>query len=166
MDAKICVHQYQQAFEPLRNPVRAEAMRAYLRGQFTFLGLPAPVRRAAVRPLISKERTKTQLLDTVFTLWTLAPREYRYAAIDLLSRWQRLLEASDIPRLIALANRDPWWETVDGLSAVISDILLADQKKGRFALGHMLDALVAESMWTRRIAMTHQIGWRQYTNEP
>lgn len=81
--------------------------------------------------------------------------------IDLLARWNRL----DIPPSLELANRDPWWETVDGLAAMISDVLLQDRQNARINPSYMLDALSSKQMRSRRIAMTHQIGWKAHTDE-
>ena len=58
-------------------------MRAYLLDQFAFLGLPAPVRRVAVKDLIVHPPTNADaLLSVAECLWQLPEREFRYTAID------------------------------------------------------------------------------------
>lgn len=165
MNSRKRVQPFLAAFEPLHDPIRAEAMQAYLRGQFQFLGLSTPVRREAAKQIVNASHSREELLDTVEALWMLPQREYRYTAIDLLARWKMRLTVKDVPLLIALANREPWWETVDGLSGVISDVLWVDAEKGMMEFPVMERALVSNQMWSRRIAMTHQLGWRNHTNQ-
>ena len=164
MNAHAVLVAYQSAYAPLRNAERAQAMQDYLRGQFVFMGIAAPQRRAAVHSLLRAARERSELLATVNALWQLPEREYRYAAIDLLLHWKRWLTPTDIPWLLTLANQEPWWETVDGIASVVSKVLLASHTTGGHNPALMQAALGDPSLWTRRIAMTHQLGWKQYTD--
>ena len=83
-----------------------------------------------------------------------------------------------MPWLLALAQRDPWWDTVDGLAGVVGDVLLAAvlARPGGAKSGTRTDraaddaqqpmdtALHHPSLWVRRIAMLHQLGWKQHTD--
>lgn len=145
---------------PLADPARAVAMRAYMLDQFDFLGLPAPVRRAAVRPLVARPWASPQaLLEAAGQLWQRPERECRYTAIELLARHRRLLALEHVPDLRALLETDPWWDTVDGLAGVLGEVLFATQGQS------MMDAWIADaSFWVRRAAMLHQLGWRLDTD--
>ncbi len=149
-------------FAPLADTERAAGMRAYQRGQFDFLGIPAPLRRAAV-----KECALTlpwpELLELAGRLWDEPQREYQYAAIDLLDLHRKRLPAEAIAPLLDLASRKPWWETVDGLAGVIGKLVRAHREAG--TQQRMDAALRDESFWIRRIAMTHQLGWRLETDD-
>jgi 3-methyladenine DNA glycosylase AlkD len=154
----------QAALAPLADPRKAAAMRRYLRDQFAFLGIATPVRRGAVAALVREPVGARQLLARARRLWRLPQREYRYTAIDLLARHARLLGPGDIPALLSLAIDGPWWETVDGLAAVIGDVLWQATTVTRSAQRGMDRALGHRSFWVRRIAMTHQLGWRGHTD--
>lgn len=147
---------------PLADPARAVAMRAYMLDQFAFLGLPAPVRRAAVKPLVARPWASPHaLLEAAGRLWQRPEREYRYTAIDLLARHCRMLSPAHVADLRALLVTDPWWDTVDGLAGVLGEVLFADRTAGR----PMMDAWIADaSFWVRRAAMLHQLGWRLETD--
>lgn len=149
-------------FAPLADPERAAGMRAYQRGQFDFLGIPAPLRRAAVKSC-AVNLPWPALLELAEQLWDEPRREYQYAAIDLLDLHRKRLPAEAIGPLLALASRKPWWETVDGLAGVIGKLVRAHRECGAQQL--MDAALRDESFWIRRIAMTHQLGWRLETDE-
>ena len=149
----------------LANPRAAASMRAYLRDQFVFLGLPAPVRRAAVRDLILSHPGEAQaLIETAGALWDQPERELRYTAVDLLRHHHKALDASHLETLQAWMLRDAWWETVDSLTAVIGKIVLGDRKHGGDAQGLMDRWLEHSDFWVRRAAMLHQLGWRRDTD--
>jgi 3-methyladenine DNA glycosylase AlkD len=151
----------QQRLRALADPDKAIPMRAYLLNQFDFLGLPAPVRRGAVQDLIVQAVPDARaMFDTAGQLWELKEREFRYTAIDLLRRHHRKLTKEDLPEIQRLLLRDPWWETVDGLAAVIGEIVYAD----RSAQTIMDQWLQHQSFWVRRAAMLHQLGWRLETD--
>jgi 3-methyladenine DNA glycosylase AlkD len=153
------------AFVPLADTERATAMKAYLLNQFEFLGLPAPVRRQAVRALGKVVWTRETLLRTSAQLWQKPEREYRYTAVDLLRQLSRLLQVQDLPTLRDLLQRESWWETVDGLSAVISEVLHRACQAEAHAADVMDEWVCHPDFWVRRSAMLHQLGWRLDTHE-
>ena len=153
------------AFAPLADAERAKAMKAYLLNQFEFVGLPAPVRRHAVRALGKVVWTREALLHVAQQLWQKPEREYRYTAVDLLRQHSRLLQVSDLLTLRDLLQRDAWWETVDGLSAVISDVLHRVAPTEAHAVELMDEWVHHPDFWVRRAAMLHQLGWRLDTHE-
>lgn len=147
------------------DPVKAAQMRAYLRDGFDFLGVPTPARRALVKASPHAGLDYPGLMALADALWNEELREYQYAAIDLLDLHRRQLPPEAIPALLALARRKPWWETVDGLAGVIGRLLRASKEKVIDPQAPMDAALGDPSFWIRRIAMTHQLGWRLETDE-
>lgn len=151
------------ALAPLADPARAAGMRAYMGDQFPFLGLPAPVRRAAVRALVARPWASADaLLDAAGALWQRPEREYRYTAVDLLLRHRRRLGLDHVGAMRALLETDPWWDTVDGLTAVLGKVIRGADR----AAGHaIMDAWIVDAgFWVRRAAMLHQLGWRLDTD--
>lgn len=150
---------------PLANQDRAIAMSAYLLNQFEFLGLPAPIRRAAVKDLIkSRFDHVNELLLVATMLWSKKEREFRYIAVDLLKQHATMLSSENLSDLRDLLLRDSWWETVDGLSNVISSVLLAEHQRQVPVSCVMDEWLTHTDHWVRRAAMLHQLGWRMETN--
>lgn len=165
MTPKQFVLAVQRAFTPLADASKAEPMKAYLLDQFEFLGLPAPVRRKAVKDIGKVQwQSADDLLAAAELLWQKPQREYRYTAVDLLRKHSALLNVNDLPALQALLLRDPWWETVDGLSAVIADVMHAAVQQKPNAAVAMDVWLKHPSHWVRRSAMLHQLGWRLDTD--
>ena len=145
---------------PLANAGRAAAMSAYMRGQFPFLGIPTPARRATLKPAFKALRGAgaRELLSLAGELWEHPEREYQYAALDLLAMHWKTLDHTHLPALMALAQRKSWWDTVDALASIIGDVLRREHHG-------MDDALAHEDFWVRRIALLHQLGWGTNTEQ-
>ena len=159
------VRAVEHALMPLADAPRAQAMKAYLLDQFEFLGLPAPLRRQAVQGLGKVQwQTSDHVLATAELLWQKSQREYRYTAVDLLRKHSAVLGVNDLPALRDLMLRDAWWETVDGLSAVIAEVLHRAVLQKPMAAQVMDAWLVHPNFWVRRSAMLHQQGWRLDTD--
>jgi 3-methyladenine DNA glycosylase AlkD len=148
-----------QALLSAAAPERACAMRAYMRDQFDFLGVPTPQRRLVLKPLLKqlKGSGPRLLLDYARQLWQRCEREYQYVALDMLAMHWKEFSTDDLPELLALAQDKSWWDSVDGLAAVIGDILRYTHEGMDLAVQH-------NNMWVRRIAILHQLGWREKTD--
>lgn len=155
------------ALVPHADAQRALAMRAYMRDQFAFVGVPTPLRRQAVLPVFKRlpvENAK-HLLACAKVLWSMPEREFQYVATDLLARKWKTLAPADIAHLLKLAQRSAWWDSIDPLAGVVGDILKAARTHTPDVQAAMDAALEHESLWVRRIAMIHQLGWRDHTDE-
>lgn len=158
--------QIDSALRPLADAQQAVPMRAYMLGQFAFLGIRATPRRQALRGLPSlKSWTAHDLLALADLLWAAPEREYQYVAVDLLSRYHRQLDMASVPHLLELVQRKPWWDTVDALAGVVGDIVLRARATDAHAQLAMDHCLVHPSLWVRRIAMLHQLGWKTQTDQ-
>ncbi|HQR86503.1 MAG: hypothetical protein B7Y59_04005 [Burkholderiales bacterium 35-55-47] len=165
MTPKQFVHAVEHALIPLADKSEAQGMKAYLLNQFEFLGLAAPVRRAAVKEIGKvKWQGSSDLLAAAELLWQKPEREYRYTAVDLLRQNSAQFNVNDLSALQALLLREPWWETVDGLSAVIAEVMHAAVQQKPNAAATMDVWLKHPSHWVRRSAMLHQLGWRLDTD--
>ncbi|MBR7745963.1 DNA alkylation repair protein [Undibacterium baiyunense] len=162
------VHEVQRCLQANANSEHAPAMRAYMRDQFDFLGIKTPLRRQLLAQIVkSMGKSKfsaTEVLQLADLLWEMPQREYQYIAIDLLAQHKKVLGLQDISALIQLAQKKAWWDSVDGLAAVIGDIVFLSRANSPDAQACMDQALQHASMWVRRIAITHQLGWRLQTD--
>jgi len=151
------------ALGPLAEAGRAAGMKAYMRGQFDYLGIGTPERRAALKPLHLAYRPESaeELRAGAEALWALKEREYQYAAVGLLDRNRDLLELADVEWVLELVRTKPWWDTVDALVKVVGAVVRREGAKGRRRMDR---ALADEDFWVRRIALLHQLGWREETD--
>ena len=151
------------ALRPLKDAERAAGAKAYMRGRFEYIGISTPERRAAVAGLLRgfKPATAEELREAAAGLWAMREREYQYVAADLLMRCQDALSFDDLGWLLDLAQKKPWWDTVDCIVKVVGRIVRRSGAKG---VGAMERAARHKDFWVRRIAMLHQLGWRGDTD--
>lgn len=144
------------------NPVRAASMQAYLRHQFPFLGIAAPVRRAVINQLGPLDLNPAELLELSERLWTKPEREYCYTAIDLLKTYRSGLSLVNKDVIQQRLQDRAWWDSVDGLTGLIGALVRQERPAGN---RWMDDWLSAPDFWLRRSAMIHQLGFRQHTDD-
>ena len=147
------------------DPEQASAMRAYMLNQFEFLGIRAGPRRDALKGLPKFTGGPDELLALVEALWRLPEREFRYAAVDLLAKQHKRLDLAALPRILQWVQTDAWWDTVDGLAGVVGDVVLKAKSREADAQKVMDAWLVHPNLWVRRVAMLHQLGWREHTDQ-
>lgn len=159
------VTQVRALLVPVADPARAPLMRAYMKDVADFLGVSAPVRRAATREWVrgfDPGPGAAALLGAAAELVQAPEREFAHVAVDLVRRHERALAATALPQLRELALVRPWWDTVDAWSGVV----------GRGGLRHPeWDPVVAgwatdPQLWARRIALVFQVGRGEHTDLP
>ena len=140
---------------------KAVSMKAYMREQFEFLGVPTPKRREISKPYLKAAKDDTRV-DWKFIdrCWKEPYREFQYCAIDYLTQMKQLLTPADVPKIKKLITTKSWWDTVDGLDVVVGHIAakFTDVKKT------LLEWSVDKNFWLRRAAIDHQLLHRDKTD--
>lgn len=160
--ADTALRELRAVLAPLADPARAEGMTAYMRGQFTFLGVRSPERRAAQRCVFAAlpKPSAADVLDLAEACWELPEREYQYVAADLIRRHADALAPSDLPHLRRLITATPWWDTVDELAVAVGRIVRRHPEARA-----VMDAwLASDDIWLVRAAILHQERWRDETD--
>lgn len=135
-----------------------DGMEAYMRNQFKFLGIKTPERRALSKEFIQDKKADKNIdWDFIFRAYGKEEREFKYLAIDYLKACQKNLQVEEIDYLKELVLLEPWWDTVDLLSKLIGSLLLKD---GSLKESHILKWAQDESIWLRRVAILHQLGFK------
>jgi 3-methyladenine DNA glycosylase AlkD len=145
------------------DPAKAARMRAYMRDQFPYLGIPTPRRRELTRKVLAGLPAPDQdgLRAIALACWELPEREYQYFASDLLVRYARQLERGFLDTVRQLVTTKSWWDTVDALaSRVVGPIVARDPA----AMATMEAWLVDEDMWLARTAILHQLTYKERTD--
>ena len=147
------------ALTPLADADRAGGMRAYMRNQFEYLGIPTPARRAATRALI--RAPDGHPLAAARALWKESEREFQYVACDLLAHHAHHLNADALDDVLQLVSCKSWWDTVDALAHTVGALVRTHP-----ALYSRMDELIdADDLWLRRTALIFQVGARQLTDQ-
>jgi 3-methyladenine DNA glycosylase AlkD len=142
------------------DPERAIAMAKYMKDHFPFLGVASPARRTAVKPLAAPP--VEDVLPIANALWTLEEREYQYTAVDLLARFAKKLDPAEALQAIrSLTVSKSWWDSVDGLASVASDVVRANPSY----VSVVEQWNIAADFWLNRLAILNQNGWGSETDE-
>lgn len=149
------------ALAEVGDPLRAPAMRAYMKSEMPFLGVTTPVRTAALRPVwaahppadrASWEAAVRELFDDA------AYREERYAALDLLERQRPWRDAGLIPLVEHVVVAGAWWDLVDVVaSRTVSPLRRADPAAWDPAVRRWSRS---DDLWLRRTSVLCQLGAR------
>jgi 3-methyladenine DNA glycosylase AlkD len=141
---------------------KAGPMRAYMRDQFAFLGIPTPRRRALSREvLVGLSRPDEDDLRTAaLACWELPDREYQYFASDWLARNVGACSPGFLDTARILITTRSWWDTVDALAANVVGAIVA---RDRETVATM-DGWLHESLWLARTAILHQVRFRERTD--
>ena len=85
-------------FRSFNNPKQASKMSAYMRNQFSFIGIPSPERKAHSIYLFKalKSISKSELLDLSKQLWLCDEREFQYFTMELLDKHKCKLKDTDL----------------------------------------------------------------------
>ena len=158
------VAEIRDAFEAAAEPEIAPDMARYMKSVSSFLGLKTPQRRAAITPILKQagRLTTTELLGLVDELYAQPEREFKYAACDVLARFNKRVPSDWIDSHVRRwLLTEPWWDTVDSLvSAVIAPVTARNPSLEPV----MASWLASDEMWLQRAAIGHQRGRKQATD--
>jgi 3-methyladenine DNA glycosylase AlkD len=159
----VTMRRVRTAYRRHRDPARAQGMKAYMRDQFAFLGIPTPERRALDRTILDSlpPPSQRELQAIARGCWELPEREFQYFATDHLQRHVRRCRSSLLPSVRRLIVTKSWWDTVDALAArVVGPLVAADAQ-----LGAEMDAwLESPNLWLARSAILHQLTFKDATD--
>ncbi len=161
------VEEIRSALAAAADAGRAPAMQAYMKSAMPFRGIPRPVLRRTLRPLLTGLRIESarELEETVRELYLPAAyREERYAALELLAgRAGRPFRGPDrVPLLRELITVGAWWDLVDEVAGhYLADLHRADPDRLRPVL---LEWSGDPDLWLRRSSIIAQLGSRDATD--
>ncbi len=162
---KLVLTKVQAALEPLANPERATGAENYMKHVAPYLGMSAPDRRMATRPVFKALLipTSEELVRAARLLYAQEKREYAYAANDLIAHFISSADRDFLEFVLPeLLTTKSWWDTVDGLGSAAVVPLTR-----RFPSKTVMKKWNSDSnIWVVRAALGHQRGRRGETDVP
>lgn len=156
-------------FREAADEERAAGMKAYMRDQFAFFGIPKDQRveleREAIAEVLGGPRgtlTEAELATTVRLLFAKPEREFAYAALALLRRHvPRVATPAFLAVLRELVLEKSWWDTVDDLAQNTVGPLVARYP----VLATVMDEWArSDQLWIARTAILHQNKYQAKTD--
>ena len=164
MDVKTYITELELAFKAEANPEIAAAQKQYVRGQFNYIGLKSPERRAAQKPFLVKKYLpkKEVALLICLALWKLPERDYKYFVIDFLFLYKKEFKKDDIQLFETLILHDSWWDTIDPLATkLIGEYFKLYPKETNKLCNKWL---LSNNIWLQRSAIIFQLHYKDKTD--
>jgi 3-methyladenine DNA glycosylase AlkD len=143
------------------DPDKAGPMQAYMKSEMPYRGVPAPVLRSAIRPLLAAHPLADEETwhDTMLELWDGATfREERYVALELAKHrlYREHQQVHTLGLYEHLIRTGAWWDVVDETAGhLVRDVLLAHPDE---VAPLMRTWAVADDLWVRRSSIICQVG--------
>lgn len=150
----------------------AEAMSAYMRHKFPFIGIKSVARRSFYRPYIKEVKARArhtiklnpgaQIIDWDFVsrLWELPQREFQYVAADYLKDLKIYLKKEDLAKLKELIISKSWWDSVDALVKTVGFLA----QKYPDLKDQLIEWSLSDNIWLRRAAIINQLNMKEATD--
>lgn len=153
-------------FEQNANPQQAGPMEAYMRNQFRYLGIKTPQSADLQKRFYAENGLPTlgELEPVLRDLWGLPEREFQYAAIGLLGKFDKRLPEEFIRTLEYLLITKSWWDTVDSLAGGMVGAHFQRYPQARNET--LARWRVSENFWLRRTTILFQLGYKKNTDFP
>lgn len=138
-------------------------MEAYMKNRAPYLGVKTPARRLVSRPHIAgmKHAPVDDVLTAALELRKQPEREFHYVASDLIRANATRLRVTDIAVMSYLITTDSWWDTVDALASPPVGLMVLNHPE----LAEVMDAWIDhEHMWLARVAIIHQLRFKDQTD--
>lgn len=156
--------QVRQSFEAHADSERAKGMKAYMRNQFEYLGISAPMRKELLKPFIRNYSWKGEepFIELLNLFWAMPQREFKYIALDFSFRFEKKLNPTAIPFFESLIAKESWWDTVDGIAPhVIGNIV----KRNMLFRERLCEKWIeSDNIWYQRAAIILQLKFRGQTD--
>ncbi len=151
-------------FERNADPVQAAPMKKYMRNQFEYLGLKGPQQGALTKEFIDRNGLPAITdLDTILRdLWLLPQREFQYAAVGLLSRFEKELPAKFIKTMEYMLVTKSWWDTVDTIAGHTLGVHFRRFPEVREK--YLAKWRASDNFWLRRACILFQLNYKKETD--
>lgn len=148
-----------------RNATKAKQMEAYMKYNFSFLGIQAEERKAILHHLWKKHKAeiKSNFRDICWILFTKKEREFHYCGIEIIVKEINKNYLPDDGSLIEKwITTNSWWDSVDVIAKyLLGNYLLQFPDKTLNVIQHFSNA---DNMWLSRSAILFQLGYKKNTN--
>ena len=141
-------------------PADAGPMTAYMRHQFSFLGVKAPAQKSVVRAALAQAGRPVdqgEVVAAVDALWALPEREHRYAGCALAARFAPMASPALLDHIARWITTDPWWDTCDPLARNCAGQVVRRHPELRSTMDRWL---AGDDLWLIRSALIHMGGWK------
>lgn len=153
-----------EQFEKAGNPEVAQGQMKYMRYQYEFFGLKAPVWAPIVKNAMKKSGvfSGAELQDYVRLCFKDDHREMHYVGLKMLEKQIKKEERGAIHFLEECIVTNSWWDTVDWTAKLVGWHF---KRFPELQYPTCERWISSEILWLQRVAIIHQLSYREKTDE-
>lgn len=158
------VEQLYKAALTHRNDDEAIKLSNYMRNQFSFIGMRAPLLKEVFKQHVKNHGLppKEELHEVITSLWKLEEREMQISGLLLLDLMKKQFTEEDLPLLEFMITTKPWWDTIDHIAKKHVGYFLERFPHSR---KEIVDRWIAsENIWLIRSSILFQLGYKERTD--
>lgn len=146
------------------DPLRAEQQHAYTRHQFAYYGLIAPKWLGIAKSHFATHGmyTGNELEQFVLGCLDQEYRELHFAGLQMMEKMLRHQNKSFISVLEKTIITQSWWDSVDWIAKLVGAHFKAYPELQH---AYARQWIVSDNMWLQRVAIIHQLFYREKTDE-
>lgn len=150
--------------EAHRDLENSQAMKAYMKHHFEFLGIKSPLRKSLLKSFLQQNNIPEgeELKALAHLLWDNPNREFQYCAMEMLGKCSRQWDASFLTLFEQLILKKSWWDTVDWLAPNGAGKLFDRFPDLRIATVERWN--LSDNMWLIRSSILYQLKYRERTD--
>ena len=147
--------------EEARDEEVAKKMAAYVKDEFSFLGIPKIKRKKIIKKFLLQKKSERYVdWNFVKKCYEKEEREYQYIAIDYLNEVREFLEQKDIYIIEKLITTKASWDITDGINTLVGYMYLRYPN----IKNTILVWIDYSNIWLKRVAICFQVGNKEKTD--
>ena len=152
------------SFEANANPEKAAGMKAYMKGQFEYIGVQTPIRKALAKDFFNEYGypDPEELGDIVEYCWQLPYREYKYFAMELMVKMKKKAGHDAIYLYEKLITDKSWWDTIDLLAPSLVGYHFQEYPEER--ADYINKWITSGNIWLQRSCILFQLKYKGNTD--
>lgn len=143
---------------------KRKGMEAYMRTQFTFIGVPSELRKELLKNHIKVHGLPADddFKRVIKTLWMADQRELNYCAQELVIRKKWFKKEESLSLIEWMITHRSWWDTVDFIAATIAGAYFIEFKHKSESMAMRWNR--SPDMWLIRASLLFQLKYNEKVN--
>jgi 3-methyladenine DNA glycosylase AlkD len=135
-----------------------------MKDKFEFYGIQTKLRRELTKQFLKSDSLPPveKLSDIVESLWKMPQREYQYFGIELLEKFIKKLDKSNLTLIEFVITNKSWWDTVDGIAIRVVGGLFRNYPD--LVIPVTKTWISSGNIWLQRTAILFQLKYKSHTD--
>lgn len=162
---RMYIDRLRNALKKMENKEEAEKMKQYMRGQFEYFGLRAPVMKDTFKSFIQENGLPAHN-DLYFFLkeaWAMPEREMQMAGLSIADKLKKEMTQQDIEWIEYIIVNKSWWDTVDHIAKHIAGYYFSKFPEQIHTVTERW--IASQNIWLMRSAILFQLGYKDRTDK-